>query len=884
MTERQRAPHNWDEHGTLLALLRHLYRAGTSAYWWNSATKQSTWFKVGELIAPPSGTGAYFSVHPSTMARGPYDRARIQDVAAINCLYADVDAKQFDQDDRANGLALARQHIQSLRPQPSVIVETGGGYHCYWLLNEPYVLDTAERRERARLLQAQWNRFVGGDPDAKDLARVLRVPGSRNHKYPDKPLVAFRRCELDVVYRFEELESLVGLSCNRDANSQLSTAQLLLRKAEFRLTSHGRNETGFWLACQLRDASVPWEASAAVMVEYATRVPARDHSYTVNEALASLAQAYSRPARQFPELVIKSDGRDDFHFTDMGNAQRLVAQHGRDLRYCHAWSAWLVWDGQRWRRDETGEIMRRAKATVRHIYQEAGDCEDAGRRKELSKHAAKSEAAVRLREMTTLAESEPGMPVTPDQLDTDPWLFNVRNGTVDLRTGELQPHRRDDLITKLAPVAYEPQASCPQWEAFLLRIMDGSEALVSFLQRAIGYSLTGVVSERALFILYGTGANGKSTLLLALQGLLGDYAMRTPTETLLAKRGDGIPNDVARLKGSRFVYSSEGEDGRRLAEAKVKDLTGGDVISARFMRAEWFEFTPEFKLWLGTNYKPTVRGNDHGIWDRIKLVPFSVRIPEDQQAPRHELLARFERERAGILAWAVLGCLAWQREGLGVPPEVTAATETYRTEMDVLGAFIADCCVERHGAVSTAADLYEAYKVWSDRNGEHVLAQRAFGLKLKERNFEPLKGTGGRRQWRGIGLLANNHGQDPAISLHQSTMPAVAQVAHSGTRLRIAENSIYFHETIPSSTPSHATCATQIELSLEERLARADGPDSQFGLQALEQARSCAVEPAYDTASWMVDDELRGMVLEEIAKIKQVSYIAAGRCPGRRRS
>lgn len=444
---------------------------------------------------------------------------------------------------------------------------------------------------------------------------------------------------------------------------------------------------------------------------------------------------------------------DTLHPTDMGNARRLLIAHGPDLHYCHPLRRWFVWNGARWQQDETGEVVARAKDTIRKLYVEAANEDDDNRRKALVRHALRSESAERLRAMVELMQTEPGIPVVPEELDRDPWLLNCQNGTLDLRTGELGPHDPRDLLTKIVPVAYDPDATCPEWLRFLDRIMAGRADLVTFLQRAVGYSLSGCTDERVLFILYGTGANGKTTFLETVALFLGDYAMRTTTETLLT-RGEwsGIPNDVARLRGARFVYASEAEEGRRLAEAKVKDLTGGDTISARFMRAEWFEFKPEFKLWLGTNHKPVIRGTDAAIWDRIRLIPFEVRIPESERLPRRELMARFEAELPGILAWAVRGCLAWQEHGLGMPDAVREATGAYHAEMDILAQFLDERCIVNPLAKVKAGDLYKAYVEWCEGNGERPLSQRNFGMRLAERGFERRKSTGGLFRWSGIGL------------------------------------------------------------------------------------------------------------------------------------
>lgn len=446
-----------------------------------------------------------------------------------------------------------------------------------------------------------------------------------------------------------------------------------------------------------------------------------------------------------------------YNLTDMGNAERLAALHGADIRHCHGTTRWYVWDGKRFEEDDSGAIVARTKETIRTIYIEAAAADDRIQRKAIAKHAQSSENASRITAAISLARSEPGIPVKVAELDHDHWLLNVSNGTIDLRTGKLRKHKQDDLITKMADVVFEPSAQCPQFLAFLDRVMDGDQSLITFLQRAIGYSLTGSTSERMILILYGEGKNGKSTLLEVIRSMLGDYALRTPTETLLQKRDQGIPNDVARLRGSRFVSASEAEEGQRLAEAKIKDMTGGDTISARFMRSEYFDFKPTFKIWLSTNHKPVIRGTDRAIWDRIRLVPFLVRIPpEEQDKHLHEKLMT---EAPGILAWAVRGCLAWQTDGLTEPEGVTNATEGYRDEMDVTGGFINDLCVVGPSESATAYELYSAYHKWCEASGEFWVSKTEFGKRLNERGFDSVRGSGKKRPatWLGIGLRDNSN-------------------------------------------------------------------------------------------------------------------------------
>jgi putative DNA primase/helicase len=362
--------------------------------------------------------------------------------------------------------------------------------------------------------------------------------------------------------------------------------------------------------------------------------------------------------------------------------------------------------------------------------------------------------------MIALASSQPGIPVLAEELDRNPMLLNCRNGTLDLKTGILKRHRQEDLITKMAPVRYDPTAQCPTWLEFLNRIFGGDEELVLYVQKVIGYALTGKVNEKALFVFNGGGNNGKTTLLETVRALLGDYAGIVEIDMLMQNGRDDVRDRaIALLVGKRFITSSEAQEGQRLHEAKVKHLTGMGRLQGRHIYGSPFEFDPQFKLFVDANHKPEIRGTDNAIWDRIHLIPSNVSIPKEEQD--RDLGNKLRAELSGILVWAVEGCLAWQKEGLKLPRAVTDAGRLYRTESDVVGDFIADCCVKEPEGFVLAADLYKAYKQWSsDRGDKDPFSATRFGTRLGNMGFEPTK-TGAGRGRKGLRLRPDQRDQLP---------------------------------------------------------------------------------------------------------------------------
>jgi putative DNA primase/helicase len=364
--------------------------------------------------------------------------------------------------------------------------------------------------------------------------------------------------------------------------------------------------------------------------------------------------------------------------------------------------------------------------------------------------------------MLAMGRSESLIASTFHAFDCDPFVFNVENGTIDLRTGALGPHRQEDMITKLAPVIYDAQAVAPMWEHFLKRVLP-DPAVRAWVQRYVGYSLTGDVREQVLAFAYGNGANGKSVLLDVMLGIVGEYGHRSDPELLLAKQGETHQTGTADLEGKRIVVASEIEHNRAWGESMIKRITGDTTITARKMRMDFYTFNATHKLWIAANTKPKVHGTDNGIWRRMRLVPFEVTIPPEEQDKG--LVAKLlATEASGILAWAVRGCLAWQAEGLTVPAAIAAATAGYRADQDVLGHWIEEECIVVSGAWAGTTELYENYRRWCEREDRHALSRGSLRERLLERPGISEHRKTGARGMRGIGLATDRQDHQPAYA------------------------------------------------------------------------------------------------------------------------
>lgn len=545
-----------------------------------------------------------------------------------------------------------------------------------------------------------------------------------------------------------------------------------------------------------------------------------------------------------PEDASPEQLATSFPCTDLGNGERLVHRYGADLRYCAVWDKWLVWDDKRWQVANRKQVERFAQLTVRSIYAEARDENDPDRRRALADHAKKSESNARKVAMIEQAKSLPGIPIGPDELDADPWLFNVQNGTIDLRTGVCREHRRADLITKIARAEYDPDATCHTYDAFLERVLP-DPGVRELAWRLDGYALTGVVHDHVFPIKYGAGRNGKGVHDNTMLHVFGDYARQIPTELLMAKRGDSHPTEKTTLFGTRLALATETEEGRVLNVAFVKQMTGGDKISARRMREDFWEFDPTHKVQLSTNHKPVIRETKDAMWERVLLIPWTVQIPKAERDKR--LAEKLQGEASGILARLVRACLDWQRDGLSVPDAVRLATDSYREDMDVLGTFLGDLCVVVAGAHDTADRLFTAYEKWAEGNNERGLSQTKFGTSLSERGFERVRDSKtGRTMWRGLrlsdtGMVVDEAAARGAAEGSERSEPHFRLTAHENGIHTQTGNAVQTIQTVqdqPKQGLSENACDTAGQV-----LAASAGVDSDLA-RILDDAADLGVQHA----------------------------------------
>ena len=637
-----------------------------------------------------------------------------------NLVVVDVDVKND-----AGGIDSLKQLQDECGKFDTRVVHTpSGGLHFYF--SYPQGVDTIKNRT---------NMKPGIDIRA-DGGYVI-APGSSidgnyyNFKDKDKEIAELPRKLFEMLINDKN-----SINTDFDMEKEVSAGEVM-----FGVEQGSRNHSVFRLASKLRGDDVPREVAESQILIAAHNC---NPPLPEGEALRCLDSAYSlyQPNPKNP--------------TDAGNAIRLIKLFGSDIRYVYEFKKWIHWDGSRWLFDEDGYMFRLAKETARSISQEAANETDESRRRTLLQHALRSENKQQLDSMIQVAKTEEGITISQSQLDQDKYLLGVANGVVNLRTGGLLDNCKESMITKRTGTAFNQNDKCPLWLNFINEITNNNKELANYLKKIVGYSLTGETKEQLFFFLHGHGANGKSVFVNTIQDMLGDYSMQTPVSTIMTRGKGSINNDIARLRGARFVNTTETDEGSRFNESEIKLITGGDMISARFLHKEYFEYRPQFTLWISGNHKP-VPGDSYSIWRRLILIPFDVRFSENKQDKN--LSYKLRAELPGILNWAIEGCLEWQDDGLTTPKVILDATKEYQTEMDRINSWMEDCCssnASNHNSVKSS-DLYKSYKSWADDNGEWHMNQRILGTKLAERGLQKRRES---RGWVYRGIQLNESSSD----------------------------------------------------------------------------------------------------------------------------
>lgn len=507
------------------------------------------------------------------------------------------------------------------------------------------------------------------------------------------------------------------------------------------------NMLAFWTGKNAEKMDAMFRTSGLMREKWDRRQSGTTYgAITIGKAVASCSEVYTPKGRTAPSGTGTNTEKQNEpmpikHYTmdDTGNAQRFCDLYGDRIRYCYTDKRWYYYDGKRWCVDYSGTVMRLTDGAIEAMKLELKDYlaeggEDSDIYKAFKKHVKTSRSHKSKKNMTE--EVQHNLPLMPKQLDRRKLAINTPNGVVDLKTGKLYVHKPEYYLSKITDCELGETADCPLWTRFLDEIFEGDKDLIRYVQKAVGYTLTGATSEQCAFFLYGTGRNGKSTFIDIIREIMGSYASNIQPETIMVKNNSSsaINSDIARLKGARLVTSVEPNEGVRLNEGLIKQLTGDDTVTARKLYGEEFEFKPEFKLWMATNHKPTIRGTDTGIWRRVHLIPFNACIPVEKVDK--DLKEKLRSELPQIFRWALDGCLLWQSEGLRQPKAVMDAVREYRREMDVITAFIEDKC-ELSGA-EQSSKLYACYAQWAEDNNEYKMSATKFSLEMSKR-FEKVK-------------------------------------------------------------------------------------------------------------------------------------------------
>jgi putative DNA primase/helicase len=783
---------------TVVAL--HPDKGPKGGIWLDENTKD----EVIRWIEERNRAGLNIYLHPNQPRYGLKKKANKGDIEFIRAVPSDIDCYK-------NGRTMSSgwAAITTLPRQPTVTIASGGGFHGYYVLQEALPA-TPEIVAQVEAIGERLAALTGGDP-VQNVDRIMRMPFTQNYPNDSKRKAGRTVCASGVVsgedgprHTVEQLETafpanVVAFPGSAQAkntgpvNTPIpGTPPALARGNQSALNGAAKAGTSrrphsleaiaaecpqVKLSLDSGGAGDPYPLWYALLTlahfcddgkQYAREISQGDQRYDTANVDAHLqriadeqaAKGFGAPTCAFLNtcrsgvcqscphygkvetpysLGVDDDDRPPA-FSDEALALQFSTMHGDDARYVADWGKWLWWTRSRWQADATMQTYDLARAVCRRASAKIRD-------PKLARLAANVASAKTVAAVVSLARADRRHAAIVDQWDADAMLLNTPGGIVDLRTGVRMPNERRRYMTKSTAVV--PGGDCPLWRRFLTEITGGDTGLQEFLQRISGYALTGDISEHALFFLYGAGGNGKGVYLNTFSAILGDYAAVAPMETFIASRHEQHPTDLASLRGARLVTAQETEKGRRWAESKIKTLTGGDPISARFMRQDFFTFNPQFKLLIAGNYRPGLRGVDAAIRRRFNLVPFIVAIAN----PDKKLRDKLRGEWSGILKWAIDGCLAWQRIGLAPPPVVRDATDQYLADEDTLAQWIDECCDCDKLYAESSAKLFESWKAWAEKTGEFVGIQRQFTQALKERGFTSYQESGTKRaMFRGIGL------------------------------------------------------------------------------------------------------------------------------------
>lgn len=632
-------------------------------------------------------------------------------------------------------------------------VQSGNGYHYYYnasadtpqkrichsheydILTDGYIVAAGSVHPNGKIYTALNDHPVADAPEwVLDELNQAAEPGDVAAKDANEPPV--RLCKSDLAWwQGKEQSTKVDGSIDRSAT---------LYTIACRLAEHDLTRTAIADALENRDTAIFTEPKFIGRTDEETRY--------LSIADSAIDAVISQKQTTAVHLNGRHPKHDTFPHTDIGNAERFIAQHGAYVRFVYERQKWAVYDGTRWLLDEPGSVNQLAKQTVRKIYHDAANEDDAERRKTLADHARNSESAYRIRSLLDRAQHEPGITVSIKAFDKDPMIINTLSATIDLRTNTQRPHNPADMLMKQMPVQYRAGVVSDKWERFIARIQP-NEDMRRFLQRMAGYLLTGLTTEEVFFILYGGGENGKGTFVETLQALFADYGLTAQMATFISKHnegGDRPSPDLARMVGARMVAVSETNENAKFNEGLIKSLTGGDTITARYLHADYFSFLPTHKHIFAVNHRPDIGDTTKGMWRRVRLVPFEETISAEERDNDLKRALR-EEELQGVLNWCLTGCRAWQEEGLNAPKTVTDATQEYRNDSDPLQRWIDEYCDVDSNTRTDSTTLYESYKGWCELNHEKWKYQRYWGEDMKTKGYKPYR-TNIERGYSGIKL------------------------------------------------------------------------------------------------------------------------------------